>query len=148
MSCKKRHDVDNGDYDDDEEEEDGVITLNHGIVWISSRLRILWSISLQNLVIVIIIASIFSEGRIQKVLVVFISLVEFPSIYCILQSRLDDSYFDNLAIGIESFLWQALRLAPSSSSIIIIAKLTWEWFLWRALRWEPQGGTPRSPSSS
>ena len=50
---QNRHDVDSGD-DDDEEEEDGVITLNHGIVWISSRLRILWSISLQNLVIVIV----------------------------------------------------------------------------------------------
>ena len=51
---KIRHDVDNGDDDDDEGEEDGVNTLNHGIVWMSSRFRILWSISLQNLIIVII----------------------------------------------------------------------------------------------
>ena len=68
---QNRHDVDSGD-DDDEEEEDGVITLNHGIVWISSRLRILWSISLQNLVVVIInnhhCLQFFRRGELKKFL--------------------------------------------------------------------------------
>ena len=99
---KIRHDVDNVDDDDDEEEAGGygVITLNHGIVWMSSRLRILWSISLQNLVVVIInnhhCLQFFRRGELKKVLVIFVTLVEFLfTIYCFSQSRLDDSFFDN-----------------------------------------------------
>lgn len=50
---KIRHDVENSDDEDEEDGGYGVVTLNHGIVWMSSRFRILWSISLQNLVVVI-----------------------------------------------------------------------------------------------